>query len=89
MSSGLKKLINDLSYGVDVALDDVNALADKYNLSSEEKQLLNSKDEDDLKQLGLKKKESQIVLSYNHSCLCGPHTLPTYLVSDGKEASKA
>lgn len=89
MSNGMGRMIKDLSDGVNIKFDDIDVLADAYNLNSEERQLLKSENENDLKHLGLKRKKSQIVLSYNHSCLCGPHTMPTYIVSDGKKTAKA
>ena len=85
MSEGMKKLIKDLSDGKNISLENIDALVNKYHLSLEERQLLETKDEDDLTQLGLKRQGLTVVLTYNHSCLCGPHTLPTYIVSDKKE----
>ena len=54
MSEGMKKLIKDLSDGKNISLENIDALVNKYQLSLEERQLLETKDEDDLKQLGLK-----------------------------------
>lgn len=54
MSEGMKKLIKDLSDGKNISLENIDALVNKYHLSLEERQLLEIKDEDDLKQLGLK-----------------------------------
>ena len=54
MSEGMKKLIKDLSDGKNISLENIDALVNKYHLSLEERQLLETKDEDDLKQLGLK-----------------------------------
>ena len=52
MSEGMKKLIKDLSDGKNISLENIDALVNKYHLSLEERQLLETKD--DLKQLGLK-----------------------------------
>lgn len=54
MSEGMRKLIKDLSDGKNISLENIDALVNKYHLSLEERQLLETKDEDDLKQLGLK-----------------------------------
>ena len=54
MSEGMKKLIKDLSDGKNISLENIDALVNKYHLSLEERQLLETKDEDDLKQFGLK-----------------------------------
>lgn len=84
MSEGMKQLIKDLNEGENISINDVNSIVIKYHLSTYEKKLLKSKNEEDLKQLGLKKQHTQIVLSYGHSCLCGPHTKPTYIVGNEK-----
>lgn len=54
MSEGMKKLIKDLSDGKNISLENIDSLVNKYHLSLEERQLLETKDEDDLKQFGLK-----------------------------------
>ena len=49
MSEGMKKLIKDLSDGKNISLENIDALVNKYHLSLEERQLLETKDEDDLR----------------------------------------
>lgn len=46
MSEGMKKLIKDLSDGKNISLENIDALVNKYHLSLEERQLLETKDED-------------------------------------------
>lgn len=42
----MKKLIKDLSDGKNISLENIDALVNKYHLSLEERQLLETKDED-------------------------------------------